>query len=111
MQRHHGALTEADERERRRRQLLAGKLGVKETLQYRRGLVGANPALVRIAERQREPLPPDWRLTAGLRRMRRDERRLRQQLLPGAADLDQIVAVGAITMKKHDQLSRGPRAR
>jgi hypothetical protein len=56
-------------------------------------------------------LPPDWRLTAWLRRVRRDERRLRQQLLPGAADLDQIVAVGAIAVKKHNQLSRGPGAR
>jgi hypothetical protein len=36
---------------------------------------------------------------------------LRQILLPGAADLDEVVAVGAIAVQEHDKLARGPGAR
>jgi hypothetical protein len=43
--------------------------------------------------------------------MRRGERRLRQVLLPGAADIDQIVAVGTIAVQKHDELTCGTGAR
>jgi hypothetical protein len=39
--------------------------------------------------------------------MRGDESGLRQNLLPGAADLDQVVAVGAIAMQEDDELLRG----
>ena len=35
--------------------------------------------------------------------MRRDERGVGQQALPGAADLDQVVAVGAIAVQEHHQ--------
>ena len=38
--------------------------------------------------------------------MRRHEGGLRQQLLPGATDLDEVVAVGAIAMQENDKLSR-----
>src|SRR5262249_60407483 len=43
--------------------------------------------------------------------MRRNERRVRQQLLPHFADLDQIVAVGAVTVKKDHELARAAGAR
>ena len=52
------------------------ELGIEEALEHRRRLVDADPALVRIAEGEREPLLADRRLAAGLRRMRGDERRV-----------------------------------
>ena len=67
------------------------------------------PALVRRAGEQRKPLPPGRRLAARLGRMRRDERGVRQQPLPGPADVDQVVAVGAIAVQEHDEaLGRCP---
>ena len=111
MQRHHGALAETDQSERRSRQPMAAKLGVEKPLQLRRGLVDADPAFVRIAEGQCEPLPADRSLPARLGRMRRHECRLRQQLLPGAADLDEIVAVGTIAVQEHHKLPRRAGAR
>jgi hypothetical protein len=36
--------------------------------------------------------------------MRRNEGGIRQQLLPGAADVDQVVAVGAIAVEEDDEL-------
>ena len=79
------------------------QFGIEEGVERRARPVDAAPALVRIAEGQRKPLPPDRRLAAGLRRMRRDERGVRQQRLPGAADVDQVVAVGAVAVQEHDQ--------
>ena len=55
MQRHHGALAEADQRQRRRRQIAAREFGVEECVEHRRGRVDAAPALVRIAEGERKP--------------------------------------------------------
>jgi len=43
-------------------------------------------------------------LRHALRRVRRHERRVRQPGLPLPADLDEIVAVGAIAMQEDDQL-------
>jgi hypothetical protein len=111
MQRHHGALAETDEAKRPGRQLVALQLGVEKSLEHRRRFVDAEPALIGIAEGERKPLPPDRRLSARLRRVRRDERRLRQILLPGAADVDEVVAVGAIAVQEHDKLLRGAGAR
>src|SRR3974390_2186366 len=107
MQRHHGALAEADERQCRRRELVPREFGFDEPLQQRCGLVDADPSLVRSAEGQGEPLPPDRRLAARLRRMRRNERGMRQVLLPSAPYLDQVVAVGSITVQEHAQLLGG----
>ncbi len=53
-------------------------------------------------------MPADRRLTARFRRVRRDERRMRQQTLPSAADLDEVVAVGAVAVQEHDELARRP---
>src|SRR5262249_12231579 len=111
MQRHHGALAEADQRQRRRLQIAALELGVEKTLQHRRCLVDAEPAFVRIAERERKPLSADGSLAAGLRRVWRDKSGIRQEPLPGAADVDEVVAVGAIAVQKHHQLARRSGAR
>src|SRR6202167_3331801 len=111
MQSHHRALAEADERERLRWQPMTRQLGIDEALQYRGRFVDADPALIWIAKGQSKPLASDRRLPASFRGVRRDERRVRQQRLPGAADLDQIVAVGAIAVEKNDELPRGPRSR
>ena len=43
--------------------------------------------------------------------MRRNESRVRQQWLPHFADLDQVVAVGAVTVKKDHKLPRAAGAR
>src|ERR1700733_8464985 len=111
MQSHHRALAEADERERLRWQPMTRQLGIDEALQYRGRFVDADPALIWIAKGQSKPLASDRRLPASFRGVRRDERRVRQQRLPGAADLDQIVAVGAIAVEKNDELPCGPRSR
>ena len=108
MQRHHGALAEADERQRRGRQIAALEFGIEKLVKHRHGFVGADPALVGIAHRERKPLPADRRLAAGLRCVRRDERGVRQQPLPGATDLDQIVAVGAVAVQEDDELAGRP---
>src|SRR5690606_39264642 len=63
------------------------------------------PALVRIAERERKPLPADWRHAAGLRGVRGDEGGVRQQRLPGTADVDQVVAVGTVAMQEDHELA------
>src|SRR5262249_55985088 len=76
-----------------------------------RGFVDTGPAFIGIAEGEREPLPADWRLSAWLRRVRGDECGLRQEALPGATDLDEVVAVGAIAVQEHDELARGRRGR
>jgi hypothetical protein len=111
MQRHHRALAEADQRQRRWRQAEARKLGIDEALQHRCRFVDSDPALVRIAKRQGEPLPPHRRAAARLRCMRRHERRLRQQGLPRPAEFDEVVAVGAVAVQKHHQLPRRAGAR
>ena len=40
-----------------------------------------------------------------------DEGGMRQQPLPGAADLDEVVTVGAVAVQEHHQLARRSRAR
>jgi hypothetical protein len=40
--------------------------------------------------------------------MRRRKCRIRQEALPGTADLDQIVTVGAVAMQENNQLARSP---
>src|SRR6516165_19973 len=106
MQRHHRALAEADQRQRGWRQLVPGELGIEKAFEHRRCFVDTDPALIRIAKGQREPLPADRRLTARLGRVRRDEGGMRQHFLPGAADLDQVVAVSTIAVQENDKLLR-----
>ena len=58
-----------------------------------------------------EPLPAHRRLRAGLGRVGRDEGGVGQQGLPLPADLDQVLAVGAVAVQQHDKLpSPGRRA-
>src|SRR5262249_19379091 len=73
MKRHHGALTETDQSQRRRREIALLELGVEKAFEDRCGLRYASPALFRIAEGEREPFTPDWRLSAWTRRVWRDE--------------------------------------
>ena len=90
---------------------MAGKLGIEKTLHDRRRLVDPGPALVGIAEGQRKPLLADRRLSARFGRVRRYKSRVRQQLLPSAADLDEVVTVGAVAMQENHKLSRSTGAR
>ena len=73
----------------------------------RRNRCDALPASARIGAIDAEPLPAHRRLGAGSRRIGRDEGCVRQPLPPRMADVDQIVAVGAIAMQQHDELSGG----
>ena len=108
MERHHGALAEADQRQRRWRQLKPPELRLDEPLQGGRRLVDADPALVRIAEGQRKPLPADRRLAARLGRVGRHEGGIGQRRLPHPAELDEVVAVGAIAVEEDHELARRP---
>src|SRR5262249_18815543 len=105
MKRHHGALTEANQSQRRRRKIAALELGVEKAFENRCSLVHAGPALVRIAESEREPFTSDRRLAAGTWCMWRDKCSIGQESLPGASDVDQIVAVSAIAMQENHQLA------
>src|SRR5438105_5308910 len=111
MQSHHGALAEADQRERRGRQVAALEFGLEKPFQHGRRLVDAEPALIGIAEGERKPLLADRRLTARLRRMWGNKGSVWQQRLPGASDVDEVIAVGAVAVQKYDKLARGARAR
>ncbi len=82
MQREHGSLAEADQRQLRIVKLELVQLGVEERVKAGRRLVDAGPALVFVAHRQGEPLPAARRLYAGLRRVGRDEGRIRHEPLP-----------------------------
>src|SRR6202142_844022 len=111
MQRHHRSLRKADQCQSLRRQLPACEFGIEEAVERGRSLVDAGPALARIAERQRKPFAPARGLSATVRRVRRDEGGIRQQAGPSAADLDQVVAVGAVAVQEHHLLPRLARAR
>src|SRR6185503_7129235 len=59
------------------------------------------------AEGEGKPFAPRGRLAARARRVRRNERGLRHHGLPRLADLDQVVAVGAVAVQEHHELARG----
>src|SRR5581483_1225237 len=105
MKRHHGALAEADERQRRRRKLAAPELGVEEAFENGCRLVDAGPSLLGVSKGERKPLAAHGRLSARTRRVRRSECRIRQQALPGAPEVDEIVAIGAVAVEKDDKLA------
>ena len=76
MQRHHGALGKADQRQRGRRQLVARELGIEERFEHRRRRVARRPSVRRdcgtSAETTRAPSGPGRRGAArAARRMRR----------------------------------------
>src|ERR1700730_12805747 len=106
MQRHHGALAESHQGKRAPRQVVALELLADKVLQDRGCLVDADPTLVLVFESQGKPLPAGRRLGAGLGRMGGNEGGVRQKVLPRAPQLNQIIAVGAVTMEKDDKLTR-----
>src|SRR5262249_18387584 len=71
----------------------------------------AGPSFFRIAKCQRKPFAAHRCLSARAGRVRRNECSVGQKALPGASNVDQVVTVGAIPMKKDDQLARASRAR
>jgi hypothetical protein len=107
MKRHHGALAEADQRQCAGRQVVAPEFLVNELRQDRRCFGDADPALVLGLEREREPLP-SRPLTASFGRVGRNEGGIGQQVLPDAAELDEVITVGAIAMQENDELARRP---
>src|SRR6185312_6284564 len=88
----------------------ARELGVEKGVEPGRGGIDAIPALVGVAHGQRKPFASRRCLAAGPRRMRGYEGGVGQELLPGAADVDQVVAVGPVAVQEHDQLLGDTRA-
>jgi len=109
MQRHHRALAETDQRELRLVETVPRKLLVDEAVENRRGRQDAPQDFGRIEPRDREPLIAETDVAA-LRRIGRDEGRIRQKPLPVGREADEIVAVGAVAMGENDELFR-PAAR
>src|SRR6266436_153292 len=105
MKRHHAALAESNQGQRAASQVAALEFLANKVLEGLGGLVDAGPTLVLVPESERKPLPPGRRLTARLGRVRRHEGGVRQEILPGASEFDEIVAVGAITMEEDDELA------
>ena len=105
MQRHHGALAEADQRQRRRRQLAGARARHRGTASSTgAGLVDADPALVRIAEGEAETIAgPTGAWPQGSGACGETKAVSGSSGLPGAADIDQVVAVGAIAVQEHHQ--------
>ena len=103
VQRHHGALAEADEHETVRRQPVAGELPVEKAVERGTGRNHAAPILAGIAHGEPEPLQRAGHAGDRLRRIGRDERRTRERAPPFVAQRDQIVAVGAVAVQQHDQ--------
>ena len=107
VKRHHGALAEPDQRQLLVREPVAGELGVEEGVEHRRGAAHAGGDALEVAQGKREPLPADRRLGAGFRRVRGYEGGVRKDRLERAADIDEVVAVGAIAMQEdHQALGR-----
>ena len=108
MQRHHRALAEAGQRTGTLVQPVPGKLGVQELIERRPRPRHAAGDLVRIAHGERKPLPSHRGSGAEFRRVRRDERRVRQGARPFAPEPDQVVAVGPVAVQEHDEALRLP---
>ena len=112
MQRHHRALAETDQREsanRRGRGAPAPRRGRRRAPAAPiDAAVQRSSAPARIVGRavalEREPLPAHRRAGAALGRVRRDEGGVRQQRAPLLAELDQILAVGAVAVQEHHEL-------
>ena len=103
MQRHHRSLAETDQHQRCLAQRMTLKFAVDEVIQRRRGGDSALAHPDRVDRRQRKPLSANRRLAAGIRRVGRNERCIGQHRRPPSADLDQIVAVGAVTVQEDHQ--------
>src|ERR1700732_162427 len=82
------------------------EFGVEKRVEDQTRLVDAGPAFVGVAHGQTEPLAAAWGLGAGLGRIRRDKCRAGYQIPPLLADRDQIIAVGAISVQKDNELFR-----
>lgn len=107
MQRHHGALTETNERKAILAKPMTGELLIEKLIEDRRRIdhAFAQPPLVDAGERK--PLPPRWCLTGWLWRVRRYKRGVGHQRRPQPSDVDEVVAIGAISVQENDQTFRG----
>ncbi len=110
MQRHHGALAEADERQLALVEAGAGELAVEERIERRASLGDTAPAFAGVAHRQRKPLSARGGLAAAFGGVGCHEFGVRQPGLPLPSDLDQVVAVGAIAVEEYNDLARVARA-
>ena len=106
MKSEHRPLAEADQSQLAVVEAVTIEFGIQKSIERRARLVDAGPAFARVAHRQTEPLASARDLAAGFRRVRRDKGSAGQQISPLLADRDQIVAVGAISVQKDDELIR-----
>ena len=109
MKSEHCPLAEADQGQLAVVQSVTIEFGIEKRVENQARLVDAGPAFVWVAHGQTEPLAAAWGLGARLGRVRRDKCGAGQQIPPLLADRDQIVAVGAISVQKDDELFRRPR--
>jgi hypothetical protein len=108
MKSEHCPLAEADQSQLAVVPSVTIEFGIEKRVENQASLVDAGPAFVWVAHGQTEPLAAAWGLGARLGRVRRDKCRAGHQISPLLADRDQIVAVGAISMQKDDELFRRP---
>ncbi len=106
MKSEHCPLAEADQGQLAVVQSVTIEFGIEKRVENQARLVDAGPAFVWVAHGQTEPLAAAWGLGARLGRVRRDKCRAGHQIPPLLADRDQIVAVGAISVQKDDELFR-----
>ena len=110
MQRHHRALAETDQRQFRIVEPKPLEFGVQKGVDRAPRLDRAVPALgasARIVRRpvgEGEPLPAHPR-RAALGRVWRNEPNLGHERAPLTAELDKVVAVGAVAVQEHNQLA------
>ena len=111
VKRHHRPLAEADEGEVAVGELEAGELGVEEGLQCWRGMRDAAPVGVEVAEGERKPLPAHRRLVARVGGVGGGEGGVGEDGGEHPAEVDEVVAVGAVAVEKYHQLLRRPAVR
>jgi hypothetical protein len=105
MQRHHRPLAEADEEG-----VAGAEPGLRPQLVEETGEHLARPrhagdAADGAVEIEREPLVAERVLGTGLGRVGRDEQRLGQRPAPVAAEVDEVVAVGAVAVQQDHELA------
>lgn len=105
VERHHGALAEADERTSAVLKAVALQLRIEKAVELRPRRRYAPCEFMRIAHRQREPLPAQGRAGARLRRVRRNEEGMRQRTRPFPSDPEEVIAVRPVSVDEHDEAS------
>ena len=104
MQGHHRALAKTHQCHLGSGQIIARQLRVQKSIELRGSFGNARPAFVGCAVGQWKPLPAHGGHAAGFRRVGRHKAGIWQPRLPLPPDVDQVFAISAIAVQKHDDL-------